>query len=173
MATAAFIIKHRILSELAVKELFPDYMTIKEVCVQPASTLPGSLCECGISDPTIGLLSLPLNKISRWFICKLQFETGWSNTYKLCFADEQVANSYIYNDRMNSYLIQNKYKYKTFYPQCIHIILLGKKTRFLLKCGLPKLLYAIYLELEMIWNIRGLEIPFKILKMIKHKYCNI
>ena len=37
-----------------------------------------------------------------------------------------------------------------FYPQCIHIILLGKKIRFLLECGLQKLLYAIYLELVMI-----------------------
>ena len=54
-----------------------------------------------------------------------------------------------------------------------HIILLGKKIRFLLECGLQKLLYAIYLELVMIWNVWGFEISFKILKMTKHKHCNI
>ena len=55
MDTDAFIMKYRILSGLAVKELFPDYMDSQKVCVQPASTLPGSLSECGISDPTTGL----------------------------------------------------------------------------------------------------------------------
>ena len=54
MDTDAFIMKYRILSGLAGKELFPDYMDSQKVCVQPAS-LPGSLSECGISDPTIGL----------------------------------------------------------------------------------------------------------------------
>lgn len=60
-----------------------------------------------------------------------------------------------------------------FYPQCIHIILLGKKIRFLSECGLQKITLCNLSRTcnDMMFEV--LRFHFKILKMTKHKHCNI